>query len=91
VKGAVVNYIFEGNLKEIKGIAPTLELVTDIIITGGPKFITNKSTVYFTEKQDKRTPASTPNLKPGQKIKIAIYYDLFRKGWTITGVSVVQD
>ncbi|MBI2593894.1 hypothetical protein HYW44_04620 [Candidatus Daviesbacteria bacterium] len=90
VRGAIVRYIFEIKLKEIKGSFPVLELTPEVEITDGPKFVTNKNTLYFTEKLDKRTPATTPSLKPGQKVKIAIYYDFFRKSWTLTGVSVVQ-
>ncbi len=91
VRGAIVRYIFEIKLKEVKGTAPTLELTPEVKITDAPKFITNKSTLYFTEKEDKRTPTATPSLKPGQKIKIAVYYDFYRKNWVVTGVSQVLD
>lgn len=91
VRGAIVRYILEITLKEVKGKSPDLELVPEVKITDGPKFITNKTTVYFTEKQGKRTPTTTPDLKPGQKIKIAIFHDFYRKTWTITGISQVQD
>lgn len=91
VRGAIVRYILEITLKEVKGKSPDLELVPEVKITDGPKFITNKTTVYFTEKGGKRTPTSTPALKPGQKVKIAIFHDFYRKTWTITGISQVQD
>lgn len=89
VRSAAVQYVLEGNLKEVKNTPQGSELVTTIMGQEKPKFIvTNKTTVVFNNK-GQVTPANTSDLKPGQKLRITATFGLKRRVWTTQRVAIL--
>lgn len=88
LRWANLSYGFQGKIVEVKDSEEGVELVTDIAGKGVPKFIvTDKVQVFFSVKET-NAPASSQDLKAGQRVTLSVLYDLKKKVWTVTKVFI---
>ncbi len=86
VKWAIINYGLYGKITDIKPNTSSLELIMDFSANSSPKVIITKET-KVTAADNKEVAAT--DLKKGQSLMISIRYDVKKKAWTTTGITVL--
>lgn len=89
IKSAVVTYVFEGTVLEVKNGSPAAELLTSVKGVGIPKFILTKETKIFFSDKKGETKAAIADLKPKQEVNINSLFNLKKKTWTTDKVKIL--
>lgn len=87
-------YSIEGRLVEIKNNPADIRqktLVTDIKLANLPEFNIDSSTPIVKIVDNKNIQVSSSDLKPGQKIRVSIFYGLKQKQVEIFNVGILSD
>lgn len=91
IKAIDVNYRVRTTITEIKKEKGKVKLFTDLKSKELPPAIIDNSTKLFTFMSGKREPAIITDFEVGRKVDIALQYNMAKKTWKTTGVSLLRE